>query len=106
MELDKQNAHFQIALDQAFLYLDRVIAEIFILWIGFKVMGKLVPLISDTLKRMGVSGDAKVLFIGYVRNYPKGSRIFYNCIHSRDGYGKTGRNFGSSSFCPWNSFEK
>jgi small conductance mechanosensitive channel len=76
MELDKLNEYFQIAVDQAVFYLPRIIAAGFILWIGFKVVRKLVQLISAALKKTGFSETLRPFLSSTVGIILKGAVLF------------------------------
>ncbi|WP_422081282.1 mechanosensitive ion channel family protein [Ulvibacterium sp.] len=76
MELDKLNEYFQMAVDQAVFYLPRIIAAGFILWIGFKIVRKLVQWISAALKRTGFSETLRPFLSSTASIILKGAVLF------------------------------
>lgn len=55
MELDKFDKYLQTALDNAIYFLPRIVGAVLILWIGFKLIKKLIILVQVTLKKAGFS---------------------------------------------------
>ncbi len=55
MEMDKINEYVQIALDKVIFFLPRIFLAGLILWIGFKVVKKLVSLVGLALEKSGFS---------------------------------------------------
>jgi len=53
--MDKFNEYFQIAIDKAVFFLPRIIAAGLILWIGFKIVKKLVKWVGIALEKAGFS---------------------------------------------------
>lgn len=76
MEFDKLNEYFQIAIDKAVFYLPRIIAAGFILWIGFKIVRKLVQLISTALKKTGFSETLRPFLSSTASIILKGTVLF------------------------------
>ncbi|WP_425236233.1 mechanosensitive ion channel family protein [Ulvibacterium sp.] len=76
MEFDKLNEYFQIAVDKAVFYLPRIIAAGFILWIGFKIVRKLVQLISTALKKTGFSETLRPFLSSTASIILKGTVLF------------------------------
>lgn len=74
MEIDKINEYLQIAIDKAVFFLPKIALAGIILWIGFKIVKKLVQLIGLTLEKTGfsetlrpfISSTASVLLKGTV----------------------------------------
>ena len=55
MEMDKLNEYLQIALDKVVFFLPKIILAGIILWIGFKVVKKIIQLLGHALERAGFS---------------------------------------------------
>jgi len=55
MEIDKVNEYAQIALDKVIFFLPKIVLAGVILWIGFKVVKKLVDLLGIALEKSGFS---------------------------------------------------
>lgn len=74
MEMDKINEYVQIAIDKAIFFLPKIALAGIILWLGFKVVKKLVQLIGIALEKTGfsetlrpfISSTASVLLKGVV----------------------------------------
>jgi len=76
MELDKLNEYFQIALDKGIFYLPRIVAAGFILWIGFKIVRKLVQWVSAALKKTGFSETLRPFLSSTISIVLKGTVLF------------------------------
>ncbi|WP_317198366.1 mechanosensitive ion channel family protein [Aurantibacter crassamenti] len=74
--LDKGNEYFQIALDKAVFYLPRIIIAGFILWIGFRIVKKLVQLVGAALERTGFSETLRPFLSSTVSIILKGAVLF------------------------------
>jgi len=55
MEIDKLNEYLQIAIDKVVFFLPKIILAGVILWIGFKIVKKLVQLLGLALEKAGFS---------------------------------------------------
>jgi len=55
MDLEKLNEYLQLAMDKAVFFLPRIVAAGLILWLGFKLVKKLVRLIEIALEKAGFS---------------------------------------------------
>ena len=76
MEWEQLDQYFQIAVDKAVFYLPRIIAAGFILWIGFKIVKKIVAWISAALKRTGFSETLRPFLSSTVSVLLKGAVLF------------------------------
>ena len=47
MEMDKLNEYLQIALDKVVFFLPKIVLAGIILWIGFKVVKKIIQLLKN-----------------------------------------------------------
>ncbi|MBM1106317.1 mechanosensitive ion channel [Aurantibacter crassamenti] len=74
--MDKGNEYFQIALDKAVFYLPRIIIAGFILWIGFRIVKKLVQLVGAALERTGFSETLRPFLSSTVSIILKGAVLF------------------------------
>jgi len=63
MEMDKINEYLQIAIDKVIFFLPKIVLAAIILWIGFKVVKKLVQLLNLALEKSGFSATLRP-FIG------------------------------------------
>lgn len=63
MEMDKLNEYLQIAIDKVVFFLPKIVLAGVILWIGFKVVKKLVQLLNLALEKSGFSETLRP-FIG------------------------------------------
>ena len=76
MEWDKLNEYFQIAVDKSVFYLPRIFAAGLILWVGFRVVQKLVQLVSLALQRTGFSETLRPFLSSTVGILLKGAVLF------------------------------
>lgn len=74
--LDKGSEYLQIAIDKAIFYLPRIFIAGLILWIGFRVVKKLVQLVSATLERAGFSKTLRPFLSSTVGILLKGAVLF------------------------------
>jgi len=74
--LDKGNEYLQIAVDKAIFYLPRIFIAGLILWIGFRIVKKLVQLVSATLERAGFSKTLRPFLSSTVGILLKGAVLF------------------------------
>ncbi len=63
MEMDKLNEYLQIAIDKMVFFLPKILLAGVILWIGFKIVKKLVKLLGLALEKSGFSETLRP-FIG------------------------------------------
>ncbi len=76
MEIDKFNAYLQIAIDKAVFFLPRIVLAGIVLWIGFKVVKKLVQLFGLTLERTGFSETLRPFLTSTIGVILKGAVLF------------------------------
>jgi len=76
MEWDKWNEYLQIAIDKAVFYLPRIIAAGVILWIGFKIVQKLVQLVNAALHKTGFSETLRPFISSTTSIILKGAVLF------------------------------
>lgn len=74
--LDKGNEYLQIAIDKAIFYLPRIIIAGLILWIGFRIVKKLVQLVGAALERTGFSATLRPFLSSTVGIILKGAVLF------------------------------
>ena len=63
MEMDKVNEYLQIAIDKAIFFLPKIVLAGVILWLGFKLVKKLVQILNVALQKSGFSETLRP-FIG------------------------------------------
>ena len=73
---EKGNEYLQVAIDKAIFYLPRIILAGIILWIGFKVVRKLVQMVGTALKRTGFSETLRPFLSSTVSVILKGAVLF------------------------------
>ncbi|NHF57913.1 mechanosensitive ion channel family protein [Flavobacteriaceae bacterium TP-CH-4] len=76
MEWEKFNEYLQIAIDKAVFYLPKIILAGIILWIGFKVVKKVVQLVAQALKKTGFSETLRPFLSSTVSVILKGAVLF------------------------------
>lgn len=76
MDWEKLNEYFQMAVDKTVFYLPRIIIAGFILWIGFKIVEKLVQLVQAALKKTGFSETLRPFLASTVSIVLKGAVLF------------------------------
>lgn len=76
MEWDKLNEYVQIAIDKAVFYLPRMFVAGLILWIGFRVVKKLVQLVSIALQKTGFSETLRPFLASTIGVLLKGAVLF------------------------------
>ena len=76
MEWEKWNEYIQIAVDKAVFYLPRIFLAGAILWIGFRVVKKLVQLVSLALQKTGFSETLHPFLSSTVGILLKGAVLF------------------------------
>ncbi|MGB5554566.1 MAG: mechanosensitive ion channel family protein [Flavobacteriaceae bacterium] len=76
MDWEKWNDYIQIAIDGAIFYLPRVIAAGLILWVGFKIVKKLVVVIGAVLQRTGFSESLRPCISSTLGIVLKGAVLF------------------------------
>lgn len=74
--LDKGNEYLHIAIDKAIFYLPRIFVAGLILWIGFRIVKKLVQLVSAALERTGFSATLRPFLASTVSILLKGAVLF------------------------------
>jgi len=76
MEWDKWNEYLQIAVDKAVFYLPRIILAGVILWIGFKIVKKLVQMVGAALQKTGFSETLRPFLSSTIGIILKGAVLF------------------------------
>ena len=76
MEMDKINEYLQIALDKTVFFLPRIIAAGLILWIGFKIVKKLVHWVGLALEKTGFSETLRPFLTSTTSVILKGAVLF------------------------------
>ena len=76
MEWDKINEYLQIAIDKAVFYLPKIIFAGVILWLGFKVVKKLVKWVGMALRKTGFSETLRPFLSSTVSVILKGAVLF------------------------------
>lgn len=76
MEMDKFNEYLQIAIDKAVFFLPKIALAGIILWIGFKVVKKLVQLIGLALEKTGFSETLRPFISSTATVLLKGAVLF------------------------------
>lgn len=76
MGWEKIKEYFQIGVDNTIFYLPRIVAAGLILWIGFKVVKKLVALVSAALERTGFSKTLRPFLSSTLGVVLKGAVLF------------------------------
>jgi len=74
--LDKGSEYLQLAIDKAIFYLPRIFMAGLILWIGFRIVKKLVQLVSAALERTGFSETLRPFLSSTVGILLKGAVLF------------------------------
>ena len=76
MDMDKLYEYLQTAMDKAVYFLPKIALAGIILWIGFKVVKKLVQLISLALERTGFSATLRPFISSTANVLLKGTVLF------------------------------
>ncbi len=76
MEMDKINEYLQIAIDKTVFFLPRIIAAGLILWIGFKIVKKLVQWVGLALEKTGFSETLRPFLTSTTSVILKGAVLF------------------------------
>lgn len=76
MEMDKINEYLQIAIDKAVFFLPKIALAGIILWVGFKVVKKLVQLIGLALEKTGFSETLRPFISSTATVLLKGAILF------------------------------
>jgi small conductance mechanosensitive channel len=76
MEMDKLNEYLQIAIDKTVFFLARIIAAGIILWIGFKIVKKLVQWVGVALEKIGFSETLRPFLTSTTSVVLKGAVLF------------------------------
>ncbi len=76
MELDTVNEYLQIAIDKAVFFLPKIFLAGLILWVGFKVVKKLVKLVGIALEKTGFSETLRPFLSSTVSVILKGAVLF------------------------------
>ncbi|MEX0290820.1 MAG: mechanosensitive ion channel family protein [Flavobacteriaceae bacterium] len=74
--MEKLNEYLQLAIDKAVFFLPRIILAGFILWIGFKIVKKLVQLAKIALEKAGFSETLRPFLTSTVSIILKGAVLF------------------------------
>ena len=74
--MEKVNEYLQLAIDKAIFFLPRIILAGLILWIGFKIVKKLVQLAKIGLERAGFSETLRPFLSSTVSIILKGTVLF------------------------------
>ncbi len=76
MEMDKINEYLQIAIDKTGFFLLRIIAAGLILWIGFKIVKRLVKWVGLALEKTGFSETIRPFLVSTTSVILKGAVLF------------------------------
>lgn len=76
MEIEKINEYLQIALDKVVFFLPKILLAGLILWVGFKVVKKLVKLVGIALEKTGFSETLRPFLSSTVSVILKGAVLF------------------------------
>ncbi len=76
MEWEKINEYLQIAIDKAVFYIPKIVLAGVILWVGFKLVKKLVDLTRTALKKTGFSETLRPFISSTVGVLLKGAVLF------------------------------
>ena len=76
MEWEKWNEYLQIGIENAIFYLPRIIGAGLILWVGFKIVIKLVKWVGALLERTGVSETLRPFISSTTGIILKGAVLF------------------------------
>lgn len=76
MEMDKINEYLQIGIDKVVFFLPKIILAGIILWIGFKVVKKIIQLLGLALERTGFSETLRPFIKSTVGVLLKGAVLF------------------------------
>ncbi|MBU2947128.1 mechanosensitive ion channel family protein [Zobellia uliginosa] len=76
MDLDKINEYAQIATDKVIFYVPRIFLAGLILWIGFKLVKKIVELVGKALEKTGFSETLRPFLSSIVGVLLKGTVLF------------------------------
>ncbi len=74
--LEKGNEYLQIAIDKAIFYLPRILVAGIILWIGFRIVRKIVQLVGAALERTGFSATLRPFISSTLSIILKGAVLF------------------------------
>ncbi|MEO9894652.1 mechanosensitive ion channel family protein [Aurantibacter sp.] len=74
--LEKGNEYLQLGIEKAIFYLPRIIIAGLILWIGFRVVKKLVQIVGTALERTGFSETLRPFLSSTVGIILKGAVLF------------------------------
>lgn len=76
MDLEKLNEYAQLALDKVVFFLPRILAAALILWVGFKIVKKLVSLLNIALQKAGFSATLRPFVSSVAGVILKGTVLF------------------------------
>ncbi len=76
MDWDKINEYLQIAIDKAVFFLPKIALAAIILWIGFKIVKKLVKLVGLALEKTGFSETLRPFISSVTSVVLKGAVLF------------------------------
>lgn len=74
--MDKINEYLQIAIDKAVFFLPRIVAAGLILWLGFKIVKKLVQWVGVALEKAGLSDTIRPFLSATFSIILKGAVLF------------------------------
>ena len=74
--LEKGNEYLQIAIDKAIFYLPRILVAGIILWVGFRIVRKIVQLVGAALERTGFSATLRPFISSTLSIILKGAVLF------------------------------
>lgn len=74
--MDKINEYLQIAIDKAVFFLPRIVAAGLILWLGFKIVKKLVQWVGVALEKAGLSDSIRPFLSATFSIILKGAVLF------------------------------
>jgi len=76
MDMDKINEYLQIAIDKTVFFVPRIVVAGLILWIGFKIIKKLVKLLGRVFEKAGFSETLRPFLSSTVNIILKGAVLF------------------------------
>lgn len=76
MEMDKINEYLQIAIDKTVFFLPRIIVAAIILWLGFKIVKRLVRWVGIALEKAGFSETLRPFLTSTTSVVLKGAVLF------------------------------
>ncbi len=74
--MEKFNEYLEIAIDKIVFYTPKILVAAVILWVGFKIIKKVLSLLEKTLKKMQVSDTMRPFLLSMLSVILKASLIF------------------------------